>query len=489
MLVSYVRWLGPAVSPYAGGSDSSGYLWSARLFREGRLSVRISPPQRFPVDATGTAVLAPLGGAMRPETMDLVPTYPTGLPLHIAAASLFLDEERAVRTVLLFAVAGALWLLYLIGRDAGLPRVWAAAGSGMLACSPLFLFSAVQPASDILATFWGEAAVLCAWRSRRRPALAWLAGGSLGIATLVRPTNLILILPVLAALTPSAGTCVRLAGGGLTFAAFVLAYQSWAYGGPLRSGYGSVSSLFAWGALLPSLSHYLRWGPQLASWLVVFAPAAAWLWRGDLARWRLVGAAWILATFGTYAFYAVTAETWWYMRYVLPGFPILIVAGLAGLRVTVHAAASRAGRPWAARASGAVACAVVIVSAGALLRSPSFAEHRAVKPRERVYRDAVAVMGDDAALPHPVLMSQLSGAANYYRPGNQLIRFDLLTAEGWRAVREWQRRERLPIGAALFGFERNGLFSRPDFVPPCEWQPRGHYLDVTFWGCPPPGRQ
>jgi len=112
--------------------------------------------------------------------------------------------------------------------------------------------------------------------------------------------------------------------------------------------------LFAWGALLPSLSHYLRWAASSHhGWSRSLRPLPG-SGRGDLARWRLVGAAWILATFGTYAFYAVTAETWWYMRYVLPGFPILIVAGLAGLHVTAHAAASRAGRPWAARASVAV---------------------------------------------------------------------------------------------------------------------------------------
>jgi hypothetical protein len=421
--------------------------------------------------------------------MDLVPTYPTGLPLHIAGASLCLDEEQAVKGVLLFAAAGALWLLNLVSRDAGLPRLWAAGASGLLAFSPLFLFSAVQPGSDILATFWVEAAVLSAWRSRQRPALAWLAGISLGIATLVRPTSLVLILPVLAALAPRAASCLRLAGGGLPFAAFVMAYQAWAYGSPLKSGYGDVSSAFAWSTVPQSLWHYLTWGPQLASWLVVFVPVAFWAWRGSLARWRLVGALWLVAAFGTYAFYGVTSETWWYMRYVLPGFPILIVAGLAGLRAVAQAAASWDGRPWAPRAAGVAACAIVLLSAGALVRSPAFAAHRSVQAQERAYRDAVVVMGDDGTMPQPVLMSQLSGAANYYQPDAQLIRFDLLTTEGWRAVREWQRREHVAIGAALFGFEQRRLFDRAGFVPPCDWQPWGHYLDVTFWGCPPPGRE
>jgi hypothetical protein len=331
--------------------------------------------------------------------------------------------------------------------------------------------------------------VLCAWRSRRRPALASLAGVSLGMATLVRPTNVILVLPVLAALAPAVGSYVRLACGGLPFAAFVMVYQAWAYGSPLRSGYGEVSSAFAWSAVPRALWHYLRWSPQLASWLVVFVPAAAWGWRGGFGRWRVIGAAWLAASFGTYAFYGVTTETWWYMRYVLPGFPIVIVAGLAGLHAVTGAVASWTGRRWASRAVGVAACAVVVLSAGALVRNPAFAAHRSVKAQESAYRDALAVIGDDNTMPQPVLMSQLSGAANYYRPAMQLIRFDLLTAEGWRAVREWQRREHLSVGAALFGFERSRLFDRAGFVPPCEWQPRGHYLDVTFWGCPPPNEE
>jgi hypothetical protein len=37
LLIAYVRWLAPSLSPYAGGSDASGYLWSARLFSRGTL--------------------------------------------------------------------------------------------------------------------------------------------------------------------------------------------------------------------------------------------------------------------------------------------------------------------------------------------------------------------------------------------------------------------------------------------------------------------
>jgi hypothetical protein len=491
LLIAYLRWVSPAVSPYAGGSDSSGYLWSARLFRQGRLSVPIRLPEHFPVDATGAWVFAPLGGTVRPGTMDLVPTYPTGLPLHIAVANLFLDEEDAVKGVLLFAAAGAIWLLYLFGRDAGLPRLWAAGGSTLLALSPLFLFMAVQPFSDVMATFWVEAAVLSAWRSRQRPGLVWLAGVSLGVATLVRPTNLVLILPVIAAMAPSAGSCIRLAAGGLPFAVFVWAYQAWAYGNPLRSGYDEVWSAFAWRAVPQSLAHYATWCARLASWLVVFVPASAWIWRGSLSRWRLVAATWVVATFGTYAFYALTSETWWYMRYVLPGFPVLIVAGLAGVRGVARTAASQIDRPWVARTISAAAFAVVLLSAGLLARDPLSAAYRATKAGERVYPDTLRIIAAEknSSESEVVLMSQLSGAANYYAPNVRFLRYDALTSESWLAVRRWQRDEQIVIKAALFGSETDRMFGMTGGLLPCSWRPRGHFRNVTFWECPPPGKE
>jgi hypothetical protein len=234
-----------------------------------------------------------------------------------------------------------------------------------------------------------------------------------------------------------------------------------------------------------SLRHYLAWCPQLASWLVVFLPAAAWAWRGALARWRLVAAAWILATLGTYAFYVLTSEAWWYMRFVLPGFPILIVGGLAGLRAIAQGLARRIPNPRAERALGAAVFAVVLLSAGALFRSPLFDAHRSLKAQERVYRDALSMIAIGGEPRQPVLMSQMSGAANYYRPDLRFLRFDVLTPQAWEAIRRWQRQQRQPIGAALFEFERDRVVGGAVPALPCTWQPRGHYLNVTFWECPP----
>jgi len=473
-------------------------LWSARLFRHAALSVPIDLPRGFPVDVVGLDAFAPLGARVRPAAQDLVPTYPAGLPLHIAAANLFLSEESAVKTVMIVTVAVTLFLLYGLARDAGLERWWALGGCAFLACSPLFLFMAVQPMSDVPATMWAEATMLCAWRTRQRRLFATLTGVCLGVATLVRPTNLLLALPVVAAMPLTLPTVAGLIAGGIPFVAFLTAYQSFAYGSPFSSGYGDLSSTFSSVNFGASIRHYVSWLPHLASWLIVLAPAAAWGWRGALARWRLIAATWMAVLFGVYALYSVTSETWWSLRFLLPAFPPLIIASLVGLRQIVLSAdrvvaigacpePRRRTCPEQGRtaARAVVSAGVVVVCLVALVRGPQFNAYSDVSDSERVYRDALEVMALERPSYTTALMLQMSGAANYYAPHVRAIRYDWLTPDGWGAIRTWQSREHVAIGAALFGAETDEFFRRDRTPLTCNWQSRGHYRHVTFWECPP----
>jgi hypothetical protein len=482
LLVGYLRWLSPALTPYATGADASGYLWSARLFRHGTLSVPIDVPRGFPADVVGPNVFAPLGARVTPGTWNLVPTYPTGLPLHIAAANLFLSEESAVNAVLIVTAGAALWLLYLLARDAGLERWWALAGCVLLACSPLFLFMAVQPMSDVAATAWAEAAILCAWRARRRLAFAVAAGVSLGVATLVRPTNALLILPVIAAIPLTVRNYAALSAGGLPFAAFAAVYQANVYGHPFASGYTDLATAFSWIHLKPSVAHYVRWLPRLATWLIVCAPAAAVGWTGALSRWRLVIALWLLVPLGIYACYPVTSETWWSLRFVLPAFPPLIIASLVGLRQIGDAVARRIP----ARGLPAILpAAAIVMCLWALVGSQQFGAHRNWNEGERVYPEALKILAFDRSRSAATLTLQMSGAGNYYAPQLHVLRYDALQPDGWAAIRAWQTRDRVAISAVLYGSETEQFFGPDGVLFPCRWESRGRYRHVTFWECPP----
>jgi 4-amino-4-deoxy-L-arabinose transferase-like glycosyltransferase len=80
----------------------------------------------------------------------IVPTYPPGLPLVMAAAQR-LAGEGAVHAVVPLQGGVAVWLTFLLGRRLGGARAGLAAAL-LLASSPVFLAAAVRPMSDLPAT-------------------------------------------------------------------------------------------------------------------------------------------------------------------------------------------------------------------------------------------------------------------------------------------------------------------------------------------------
>ena len=135
-----------------------------------------------------------------------------------------------------------------------------------------------------------------------------------------------------------------------------------------------------------------------------------------------------------------------------------------------------------------VASAVVIgICAAALVRSPQFEAYRAVRSDEGVYRDALKLRALERPSTVPVLMVQMTGAANYYTPGLRFLRYDALSPAAWQALRTWQAAANVPIDAALLPFERDEIFGgvRTRTPLPCGWRSRGYYRHVTFWECPP----
>jgi len=135
----------------AAGADASGYVSEAALFASGRV-VRDEPfarTVRWP-DATWT--MSPLGYRPGRQVGELVPTYPPGLALATAVATLIAGESGAYLVVPLLG-ALAVWCTYLLGvrlhsRPAGL------VGAVLLATSPIFLFQVVQPMSDVAVAAW-----------------------------------------------------------------------------------------------------------------------------------------------------------------------------------------------------------------------------------------------------------------------------------------------------------------------------------------------
>ena len=130
LLAGYAIFLALNTSTVAGGADSSGYLNSARLLASGHRQADWRLPTPFlPVPSASRLHFSPHGFYPTADNPLLPPTYPSGLPLHYAAAGLLLGWTAGPLAVSLLAAVGTLCLCYLIARELALDRWLAVAGA------------------------------------------------------------------------------------------------------------------------------------------------------------------------------------------------------------------------------------------------------------------------------------------------------------------------------------------------------------------------
>ncbi len=123
------------------------------------------------------------------------------------------------------------------------------------------------------------------------------------------------------------------------------------YGSPLRSGYGSLDVLFSLSHVAANLRRYPAWllsthGPVVL--LAVLAPVMA-----ARRREALVLGAFVLATFAMYVPYT-NFDDWWYLRFLLPAMPALIVLA----SIPVARSVERLGPAWRAPVLAALVAVV-----------------------------------------------------------------------------------------------------------------------------------
>lgn len=366
-----------------GGSDSYCYAHQAERWASGVL--RVAEPLALEApwpDAPRT--FAPAGHVPSPVVPGAIaPICPAGLSIFMAPF-VAIGGARA-----LFLVVPFFGVLLVLATDAVgrryAPRVGLAAAV-LTASSPVFLFQQMQPMSDVPAAALWVLAVACATGTSRRAPLA--AGGAASLAILVRPNLLPLGIVIGLALLvrPGQPWPVRLrqaalfAAGCVPGCGAVALIQQTFYGSMFQSGYGSLSALFGPEHIGPNLHRYLGWltSSQTPFWLC--ALAAPVLWPGWLTGLLL---AIVLTTAAVYLPYTVF-DDWWFLRFLLPAIPLLLVLAAAGadgvVRVAIRAwtrgadlRVAPAGRHVARRAAVA---AIVLGGLVALVASRSLVEAR-----------------------------------------------------------------------------------------------------------------
>lgn len=442
-LYAIFLWRYASIQP--GGSDSSGYFNLARLLTEGRLHVPARTIEGLPLKDMPAFAYVPLGFRPTGDGVKITPTYPPGLSGFFAASSFVFGWELGPKLVLvLHSLAGVL-LTYALARQAGARPATAALGGLLLAVSPLYVQLSVYAMSDLPAMVWCAAAL---WLAGRRTLSAVAGSGlAIGIAVLIRPSNVLVLLPVMLTLGLNWRRLAALAIGGAPAAVAFAWFNHAAYGSALSSGYGDVSSLFSREWVLPALAHYARWLPMTLSPLIVLALGLPWRWQHE-RRTVLVHGTWIAGLFGFYAFYYHTHEVWWYLRFVLPAFPSLIVA--------VVLVADALARRWPLRAQ---AFAWSLAAALALANGTFWEQRYALRHTgegEKVYQDAIAVVRAQVPAQGVVVTMQASGALFWGAP-NTLLRWDNID-DAWPKAVAGAQRAGQPLYALLFEFEEKDAF-------------------------------
>jgi hypothetical protein len=455
---------------YAGGSDSSGYLNNARLLGQGHLTTPMRQVPGLNPESLPQSTYVPLGFLPNADHVTMTPTYPIGLPLLLTALARVAGWDLAPGlTIVLHALLG-IFLVYRLGRVAGLEAGWSWLGALLLAASPLYIMMSTQLMSDVPATVWMTAAVLCALKSRQQPWLAVGAGVALAVAVLVRPTNVLGFVPVGIALGLSLQRWLLLVAGGLPGAVFLGAVNLIAYGRIFTTGYEGLARLFAVGNVPVTLAGYAVWLPAALTPLILLSLGLPVLRRRQPLLTKLL-AGWALVFLLFYLFYYSTHETWWYLRFVLPAFPPLLIAAL----LVAHRLTDRLNlRPqawWLA-----LAAVVLAIHGGAWFRHFDLSS---IGPNERAYVEAAVWMQTQLPANAVVASMQTSGALLYHTEFT-FFRWDFLQPADFQRIAAACREAGRPVYAALYLFEIEKMGAFESHLTG-HWTQVGAVRQVSIW--------
>jgi len=445
LAVCYAWFLAVNGSSLASGSDESGYFNSARLLAAGTAGTPVPTIEGLSGHHWNPVLQQPLGFTLRKDTGQFIPTYPVGLPLHLLIAAQVVGWDRsAILVNVLGALASGLLLVLFGRRVCGLRWAWALASVAFLWMCPLFIFFSLQPMSDMPTTVWTLLAFYAADRSRERWSWAIVSGFAVGLSVLMRPTNALILLPLAVLLGGNWRLWIAMIAGGLPCALFQGGYNFWIYGTVLTSGYGDIRSLLQFDFVPPNASHFARWIPRLLTPLVLLALGLPWFLR---ARPRVVGSiiVWSVTLIGFYLFYFHSGETWWYLRFILPIFPfLLLAAAMVGQRLTdlIPQHNFRAG----------LIALIVIFGLNQQFKLSRELDVSSPQSADLAYLHMMDWLRQSIPADSIVVAMQASGALHYYTDFT-LVRYDLMEPATFDRVVQAARIHGRPIYAPLFPFE------------------------------------
>jgi hypothetical protein len=397
-----------------GGLDSHGYVAFAELISRGRLT-RSLPDVPWLAVERPAEVMAPLGFIPSLDGRSVVPEFPIGLPLLLAAARLVAGPD-AVFWVPWFCEIALVVVVFAIAR-ARYDAVTAGLAAVLMAAHPVASAYAIQAMSDVPATL-ATALAVYALAARREP-LPIVAGLAASLAILIRPP-LALPMAVLGAAawrrTPRAAA--MMAVWTLPGLLGLMLVQYSLFGNPLVSGHGSAAHLFTVATLAHNLAAHGKWFLIVDTPLVV---PALWLgWRSDKPFATMMGAVAIAEAF-PYFFYGVPFDDWEMLRFLLPGIALLVPVAAEGLVSVLR----RLPQP-AIRQLG-----VVVIAVAALAASSHWLESYGTLTLSRTETKypRVGEWFATRTAPDSVVFASLHSGSVHYYSGRLTLRWDAIPSD------------------------------------------------------------
>ena len=469
----------------AGGSDSSGYLNYAWRLRHGNLREPIKALEVLNLGDEYSPLFRPLGMTWGSDRRTIVPAYPPGLPFHMVLLAEIFGWEKGPYLVSPLAALVGIFLMYALSRQFGLSRPLSLAGGAWLAGFPVFLFIAVQPMSDVLAVFWSMAAIIAGLRSRKDSAWAWLAGAAFGIGILVRPTNLLILFPLLFAMPLKPKVYARFLLGGLAFGVLQIGMNIALYGAPWTMGYrGEIAASLSARNFYPGFLHYSRWLSNLLTPLVPLAWLGILLDRKILWKDRLLLFFWFAPFLVFYSVYG-PSENWTFLRFFLPALPALIFSALLAIRdargyfiakLSPGPGVQPPRRSLAPLIPKGLAVILIMLVAAVEIREVKTLKLLDVNEYEAVYKRGCLFVKDKLPEKSVVLSAQMSGALTYYTNLIPCL-WDVLQPGEFSLVRHAALLHGYDLFALLFPFEEEGFQKKV----PGRWQKIETIRFLSLW--------
>jgi hypothetical protein len=410
----------------ASDTDPYGYVSQAELIASGKLRV----DQRFALSLPwreAEASFIPAGYKRAPVEGFIVPTYPAGLPLVMAV----LLRVSANRDAVYYAVPllGALLVWTTARLGVRLYSRWlGAAAAWWLVASPPFVLQVTQPVSDVPAAAWWTLSLLLVLHTTRWAALG--AGAAASMAILTRP-NLVSLAAAIGAFylwrlwraAPSERRrawmhVVLFLLATIPGCVAVAALNNYLYGSPLSSGYAPFHELYQWKHVPFNLDRYPRWLLQIQTPFIYLGLAAPFLTRDKARAWLLAAfAGGVILPYIPYGYFGY--DDWGYLRFLLPGYPALMVLSLFVGGELLRRATHR--HTWYTLAATAGVLALVVWEARLVAR------HGVLNLREPEQRYVTVGRYVAAAMPrNAVYISSLHAGSIRHYSGQPTINFSTL---------------------------------------------------------------